>query len=166
MTSSLGRLFDAVAAITGVCRRATFDGHAASALEAAIDEAERSDYCGMSSNLADMSSLPAVIHPEPVLLRVSRETVAGVPARVVAARFHNTMVKVLAGVAAVLCRTHGLHVVCLGGGSFQNVYLRERLRSSLRRSRLTVFTASQVPVNDGGIGLGQAVLAASSALSS
>ncbi len=164
--SSLGRLFDAVAAITGVCRRATFDGHAAIALEAAVDTNEPGDYFGTSgAGIIDLVSSPATIRPEPVLLSVSRETSMGVPAEVVAARFHRTIVRAISATAKALCRRQGLDTVCLSGGSFQNSVLREKLSALLARSGHRVLVPAQAPMNDGGLSLGQAVMSRNGLLS-
>lgn len=164
--SSLGRLFDAVAAVTGVCRHATFDGGAAIALEAAATRSEKGNYCGDNAGEAiDFGQSPLVIHPGPLLLHVSRETRTGTPAALVAARFHNTVAKALAVTARTLCRRHGLATVCLCGGSFQNAVLREDLSALLRRSGLQAVTGVRVPLNDGGLSFGQAVMARGCSLS-
>ncbi len=167
-SSSLGRLFDAVAAITGVCRQATFDGHAAIALEAAAATAKgKVRPSGFDVHeLILLSSRPAVILPGPLLLHVSRETRAGTSAAAVAAWFHDVVSRALAAAARMLCRQHGVRTVCLCGGSFQNTILRESVVSLLRHSGLRPVVGSRVPVNDGGLSFGQAVMAASRLLPS
>jgi hydrogenase maturation protein HypF len=155
-TSSLGRLFDAVAGITGVCSRATFDGEAAIALEAAADRRDFGHY--FSPGLC-CSGSPLQMLPLPILANVSRETQRGVGAGVVSARFHNTVVLTLVHAARTLCLTHGVRVICLSGGSFQNRLLMTRLTSRLQRIGFAVYTGAAIPVNDGGLSLGQAVAA-------
>jgi hydrogenase maturation protein HypF len=97
--------------------------------------------------------------PLPILANVSRETQRGVGAGVVSARFHNTVVLTLVHAARTLCLTHGVRVICLSGGSFQNRLLMTRLTSRLQRIGFAVYTGAAIPVNDGGLSLGQAVAA-------
>jgi hydrogenase maturation protein HypF len=156
LTSSLGRLFDAVAAITGVCRSATYEGQAPTALEDVADRHERGDY--FSADLLDLSVSPVAIRPEPMVLAVSRETTAGVPAATVAARFHNTVALALARSANELRRVHGLTAICLSGGVWQNRLLRDRFLCCCKNASATYINVA-VPPNDGGIALGQAVVA-------
>ncbi len=157
-TSSLGRLFDAVAAITGVCRTASFDGQAPVALEALADPWERGHW--FVPDLLDLSVSPALVRPEPLLMDVSRETSAGVSAAVVSAKFHNTIALAAVRLADELCRRHGIGTVCLSGGSFQNARLRSRMIDELRRLGRRVGWNHAVPLNDGGIALGQVAAAA------
>lgn len=154
-TSSLGRLFDAVAGITGVCRRATFDGEAPMALEAAAAIRERGSYSSLA--VVDDRVSPARLRPLHVIRAVSRETLAGVPAALVAARFQNTLVESVVALTRRLCANNNLTTVCLSGGSFLNLRLRRGVMAALRRSGLTVHANRQVPTNDGGVALGQAV---------
>jgi hydrogenase maturation protein HypF len=157
LTSSLGRLFDAVAGITGVLRRASFDAEAAIALEAAAVPRERGHY--FSPDLIDVHSSPARILPKPIIASVSREALAGVPAGLVSARFHNTLVRAASFLAVHLARQHGLTTVCLSGGSFQNTLIRAGVCRSLLTKGLRPLLNAHVPANDGGIALGQAIAA-------
>jgi len=157
-TSSIGRLFDAAAAITGACRVATFDGQAPTALEALADLRENGHW--FSADLLDLSVSPALLRPEPILLNVARETAAGVRPAAVAARFHNTVSRAAVSLADFLCNRHGVAVVCLSGGSFQNSLLRRHVVTGLRSLGRQVFWNQAVPLNDGGVALGQAVAAA------
>ncbi len=157
-TSSIGRLFDAVAAITGVCRVATFDGQAPVALEALADQKERGRWS--SRDILDLAVSPAVLRPGSILLDVARETAAGVSPAVVAARFHNTLSNAVVNLAETLCRRHGVATICLSGGSFQNSLLRQRVAAGLRSRGRRVYSNSLVPLNDGGLSYGQAAAAA------
>lgn len=159
-TSSVGRLFDAVAAITGACRAATFDGEAPSALEALADPKDNGHW--FSDDLIDLSVSPARLRPEPVLLDVARETAAGVDPAAVAARFHNTLSKATVRLADELCNRHCVTAVCLAGGSFQNSLLRRRVVAGLRSRGRRVYWNQAVPPNDGGIAYGQIAAAACS----
>jgi len=157
-TSSLGRLFDAVAATVGVCSSASFDGQAPAALEAVADPEERGHWFGRE--LLDLSLSPALIRPEPMLLAVERETSAGTRPATVSARFHNTIALAAARLADELCRRLGVATVCLSGGSFQNSLLRRRIVAELRLAGHRVYWNHLVPLNDGGVALGQVAAAA------
>ena len=157
-TSSVGRLFDAVAATTGACRVATFDGEAPAALESLADPGEDGDW--YSDDLLDLTVSPALLRPEPILLNVARETAAGVSPAAVAARFHNTLSKATVRLADVLCKLHGVAAVCLTGGSFQNSLLRHKVVAGLRSRGRQVYWNRLVPLNDGGIAYGQIAAAA------
>ena len=162
-TSSFGRLFDAVAALTGACRVATFDGQAPVALEALADQKEQGHW--YSPDILDLAVSPAVLKPEPILLDVARETAAGVSPATVAARFHNTLSKAVVILAKALCRRHGIATICLSGGSFQNSLLRQRVAAGLRSRGRRVYWNQLVPLNDGGLSYGQAAAVACSGTS-
>jgi hydrogenase maturation protein HypF len=159
-TSSCGRLFDAVAAILGLTSEVTFEGQAAIALETAAARASS------TSEQAD-AHYPFAIQPtEPMVLDL-RATIAAIatnaaqnyPREAIAAKFHKTLAAATAEVCTRIRETTGLDRVCLSGGTFQNLYLLERTIVQLRRRGFAVFLHSQVPANDGGIALGQAVIA-------
>ena len=152
-TSSLGRLFDAVAATVGACSVASFDGQAPVSLEAVADPNERGHW--FTPDLLDLSVSPALVRPEPILLDVSRETSAGVCPATISAKFHNTIALAAVNLADVLCRRHRVATVCLSGGSFQNLLLRRRVVAGLHVSGQRVCWNHLVPPNDGGIALGQ-----------
>jgi hydrogenase maturation protein HypF len=85
---------------------------------------------------------------------------AGVPAAVVAARFHNALAQIIVDVCGALRARRGLSLVALSGGVFQNLLLLERTVNALETAGFRVLTHSRVPANDGGISFGQAVIAA------
>jgi hydrogenase maturation protein HypF len=157
-TSSIGRLFDAVAAITGACRVATFDGQAPVALESLANPLEDGNW--FSDDLLDLSVSPALLRPEPLLVNVARETARGVAPATIAARFHNTLSKATIRLADVLCARTGIATVCLSGGSFQNSLLLRRVTTGLRSRGRKVYGNRLVPTNDGGIAYGQAAACA------
>jgi hydrogenase maturation protein HypF len=157
-TSSLGRLFDAVAAITGACRVASFDGQAPTSLETIADPEE--DGSWFTPDLLDLSVSPAIIRPEPLLLDVSRETSAGVGPATISAKFHNTIALASVHLADVLCQQLNVTTVCLSGGSFQNSLLRRRVATELQLCGRRVYWNHLVPLNDGGVALGQVAAAA------
>jgi len=159
-TSSLGRLFDGVAALCGLRCRVAFEGQAAMELEAAADPGETGSYPAEM----DAGSAPPVSVPVSGIVRgVVADLDRGVPVPVVSARFHNSVTRLLVGLCE-RARSHtGIGTVVLSGGVFQNARLLTRLPAALARSGFRVFTPEQVPANDGGISLGQAVAAAEQA---
>jgi hydrogenase maturation protein HypF len=154
ITTSVGRLFDAVASLIGVRDRINYEGQAAVELEQLADPAETSAY-----PVAIEDGDPFQLATAGLVRAVVADLRAGVSPAVVAARFHNG----LADAAVIACRrvreATGLEVVALSGGVFQNVLLTERLCAGLRAGGFRVLTHSRVPTNDGGISLGQAVVA-------
>jgi hydrogenase maturation protein HypF len=136
----------------------SFDGQAPTALEALADQKERGHW--FSTDLLDLSVSPALLRPEPILLNVARETTAGVHPTTIAARFHNTLSQATVRLADSLCNRHGVAAVCLSGGSFQNSLLHRRVVTGLRSLDRQVYWNQAVPLNDGGVALGQAVAAA------
>ena len=152
LTSSAGRLFDAVAALVGLRDRVNYEGQAAIELEQRVDPAERGTY-------------PArldwpLIRGADLVRAVVDDLAAGVGAGVVAARFHNGVVDVLARACAAGRSETGLDTVALSGGVFQNMVLTHRLAARLRADGFTVLTHHRVPPNDAGISLGQVAVAA------
>ncbi len=144
-TTSVGRLFDAVAAMAGVARENRFEGQAAMMLERAI------------GGLEDDEAYP-MPHGDwrPLIEALEDDVRRGLPASRIALRFHNALVNWIVEVAARM----GVRDVCLSGGVFQNGYLVERAAALLEARGHRVWTHQRVPPNDGGIALGQAVLAA------
>ncbi len=147
LTSSVGRLFDAVASMAGVARQSRFEGQAAMLLERAIDGAtiEEAYPLPIREGVADWA---------PLVEAVRRDVQRGEPQSMVAARFHNALAEWIAAAAA----RSGVRQVALSGGVFQNGYLVERAVALLESSGFAVYTHQRVPSNDGGIALGQAVL--------
>jgi hydrogenase maturation protein HypF len=144
-TTSVGRLFDAVAALCGVARESRFEGQAAMLLEREIGSLETRE----SYPLPDGDWRPLIA----ALLEDVRRSV---PRARIAARFHNA----LAGWIVDVAERSAAGQVVLSGGCFQNRYLEERAAELLEAKGIHVFTHQRVPPNDGGIALGQAVLAA------
>jgi hydrogenase maturation protein HypF len=162
LTSSAGRLFDAVAALLGVRDRISYEGQAAIELEQLVDLAEPGAYgAALVSRQARFEVRGAD------LVRAAAEELArGVPRETIAARFHNGVAEAIQrGCEAVRTRT-GLDAVALSGGVFQNVVLLERTADRLDARGFRVLRHRQVPPNDGGISLGQAVIAGRGSASS
>lgn len=152
-TSSAGRLFDAVAAIAGVRDTAGYEGQAAIELQQAADPHERAAYrAAVTDDL--------VIRGTDLVRGAVDDVLAGAGAGAVAARFHNGLAWAAVRAVRLLRDRTGLDTVALSGGVFQNVLLLERVVSGLEDSGFRVLTHSRVPPNDGGVALGQAVVAA------
>ena len=157
LTSSCGRLFDAVAALAGVRQSVNYEAQAAIELEMLIDDADR----GAPYPLAVMEDEDAwLLDTRPLFEALVRDLRQGVPAGALSRRFHQGLVEALAGVAQLLRERTALNRVCLSGGTFQNVYLLEHLEQRLRSEGFEVFTHAEVPPGDGGLSLGQALVAA------
>ncbi|MBB2742031.1 UNVERIFIED_ORG: hydrogenase maturation protein HypF [Microbispora rosea subsp. rosea] len=155
-TSSMGRLFDAVAAIAGVRDTITYEGQAAVEFEQLADPAVDDAYpCGL------VPSGTRFAVPGAELVRaVADDLRAGVPRDVVAARFHNAVAGIVAAGCAWIRHATGLSTVALSGGVFQNLLLLGRAVTLLEERGFTVLTHHRVPPNDGGVSLGQAAVAA------
>ncbi|MFO7741347.1 MAG: carbamoyltransferase HypF [Anaerolineae bacterium] len=150
-TSSSGRLFDAVSSLAGVRQEINYEAQAAIELETLVDEGVREGY---------EFGLGTAIDSGPVIRGVVADVKAGVPPGVIAAKFHNGVAAMIHDVCIHLREESGLNEVALSGGVFQNVALLERVLPLLRTSGFNVYTHHLVPPNDGGLSLGQAVIAA------
>lgn len=157
--SSAGRLFDAVAAALGICRdAAAYEGQAAIELEGLASPY----FSAQSGSPYGFRYVHGVLHWQPLWEALLTDIRTGVASGVIAARFHHTVATSVARVTGDLCRQHGLDTVVLGGGVLQNRLLLERTVELLRELGLTVFAPTLLPANDGGLSLGQAVIAAAS----
>ena len=154
LTSSCGRLFDAVASIVGLRQEVTFEGQAAIELEMATQAGIEGAY---SFDLE--STEPMQIDLRPAIGEVVRDVHERKPVGVIASRFHNTIAAIIAEVCRRIRESEKLDRVCLSGGTFQNIYLLQRATAVLRELGFEVFLHSAVPPNDGGISLGQAAIA-------
>ncbi|MET9294111.1 carbamoyltransferase HypF [Streptomyces sp. NPDC003077] len=153
LTSSAGRLFDAVAAICSLRDTARYEGQAAIELEQCADPAVRDGY---PVQVDDEGRVRGTDLVRAVAEDVRRGTATGT----VAARFHNGLADVIADRCRALRDSSGITTVALSGGVFQNVFLLDRTVPALERHGFRVLTHRRVPPNDGGISLGQAAVAA------
>jgi hydrogenase maturation protein HypF len=154
-TSSCGRLFDAVASLVGLRQQINFEGQAAIELETIAAEGMAESYPFALEGDTAVGTLDF----RPAIERIVAEVRAGTPAPTIAARFHNTMAEAIVEVCRRLRAEEKLNRVCLSGGTFQNMKLLARTLAGLRRLDFEVFIHARVPPNDGGIALGQAVIA-------
>ena len=154
-TSSCGRLFDAVASLAGLRQQVTFEGQAAIELEAIAAEGLSDSY----PFAIDADGGADTLDFRPAIERIVAEVRTGTPAPAIAARFHNAVAEAIVEVCRRLRAAEKLNRVCLSGGTFQNMKLLARTLTGLRRLGFEVFIHAQVPPNDGGIALGQALIA-------
>ncbi|HUA43142.1 MAG TPA: carbamoyltransferase HypF [Streptosporangiaceae bacterium] len=160
VTSSAGRLFDAVAALLGVRDAVNYEGQAAIELEQLADPTELGSYPARAVPAAGHGGgSPLVVSASDLVRAAAEDLVAGVAAPVIAGRFHNAVAAAIVTVCAQLREQTGLGVVALSGGVFQNLLLTGRVVSALTESGFRVLQHSRVPCNDGGISLGQAAVA-------
>jgi hydrogenase maturation protein HypF len=155
LTSSMGRLFDGIAALIGLRRTVAFEGQAAMELEmiAAPETAAPYDYGWQASD--DGLRIPTA----PIIQGVVADIRHGRPKAHISRRFHITLVHLFTDLCSHLRRQTDLDRVVLSGGTFQNAILLEELSGSLAKSGFAVYTHRLVPPNDGGLSLGQAVAA-------
>lgn len=149
-TSSCGRLFDAVSALLNIRREVNFEAQAAIELESAA---------GSDSRSYPFEIFGGEIDFRPAIRTIVRDVLTGTPVHAISARFHNTVARAIVEACFRVRREEWLNRVCLSGGSFQNMRLLESTVSLLERRGFQVFVHGQVPPNDGGLSLGQAVIA-------
>ncbi|MDP8233762.1 MAG: carbamoyltransferase HypF [Candidatus Saelkia tenebricola] len=155
LTSSVGRLFAAVSSILGICDQASFHAEAEMKLEQFQDEHCREAY-GFEI-LKDKKEL--IISASGVIRQIIDDIKKTTPKKRIAAKFHNGLVDVFYKLAQRLKRKHGIDKVCLSGGVFQNIVLLTKLYDCLVNKGFKVYIQGKVPANDGGLCLGQAVIA-------
>jgi hydrogenase maturation protein HypF len=161
LTSSLGRLFDGVAALAGRRNEVAFEGQAAMELE--MMAASAADY---SYDIHWPTGAPVQIPTAPIIRAVVEDLLQGTAPAVISARFHLTLVRLFADLCDQLRRDTGLTRVVLSGGVFQNAILLGGLIRALEEKKFKVYTHKHVPANDGGLSLGQAIVAAAKAKNS
>jgi hydrogenase maturation protein HypF len=160
-TSSMGRLFDAVASICAVRQNVNYEGQAAIEFEALADGSETGGY---SFEVEADSVLRGAwcVKLDEMIRAVLADVRSGVPTPLISARFHNGLAQLVFEVCEKIRRECDVREVVLSGGVFQNVTLLKKTLERLRDADFTVYTHRLVPPNDGGLALGQAVIAAAS----
>jgi hydrogenase maturation protein HypF len=153
-TTSMGRLFDAVAALAGIRAEVNYEGQAAIELEAACDHGERGSYP------IAVGGEPVAIDPRETMRAVAADVAGGAPAAVIARRFHRTIARATVEACIALAASHDTDVVALSGGVFQSRLLLESVSDALAGAGLRVLVPERLPINDGGISYGQAAVAA------
>jgi hydrogenase maturation protein HypF len=152
-TTSMGRLFDAAAALLGFVREVTFEGQAAMWLE----------HIARSAPLCEGYPFPIIGHEldfRPLLAAVARDRLRGRNRSEIARAFQSGIAEGLCAAVQMLCEAHSVGTAVLSGGVFQNEMLLEDVKSILLAEPIQIWTNAAVPPNDGGISLGQAALGA------
>ena len=156
MTSGLGRLFDGVAAIIGLRKTVSFEGQAAMELEGLSDGKANGPFPftisvdGENCFILDISS---------TIRAIVNNLLAGKSNKEISSSFHRTLAVAFAAMCEKIREKTGVNSVCLSGGCFQNKILLEDSITQLKNTGFEVYHHQQVPTNDGGIALGQAVIA-------
>lgn len=161
-TSSMGRLFDAAAAILGICGQATYEGEPAIELEAAAWRAVDGKTVRLDGNHAGVFTSAddsPILDPQPLIEALLNGIEAGAPADKLALGFHIAITHATTHIASEICAREGLDTVALSGGVFMNRLLLQLLTRELKSVGLTVLVPHSVPVNDGCIAYGQAAIA-------
>ncbi|MBC8208178.1 MAG: carbamoyltransferase HypF [Desulfobulbaceae bacterium] len=160
-TSSCGRLFDAVAALLGLCLTADYEGQAAMELEALAQRARPED------QLNGQLGLPVVLRQDSDCLRIahagmiqmlSEQIKGGTSPELLSLAFHQWLIASVARAVIEVASRAQTRIVVLAGGCLQNRFLLEGLTTALEQENFQVYTGQRIPVNDGGISLGQAVI--------
>jgi hydrogenase maturation protein HypF len=155
LSSGMGRLFDAVSALLGVCAKRTYEGQPAIMLEGIADALEKGAY-GSPLSIEEEGVL---IDGAALLFEVYEDIKNGAAASKVAGRFHNTLAQATAAAAVIASQLCECKTVCLSGGVFQNAFLVERLVPLLKQAGLTPMLHRRTPPNDECISYGQLVIA-------
>ena len=158
LTTSAGRLFDAVSSLTGLRQTVSFEGQGAMDLEFALEGVsceEAYPYTIRTKSAASYYEAERDIDWEPMIRKIIADARSGLPAGIISAKFHNALTEVILSVANETAKQK----VVLSGGCFQNRYLTERTIRLLTKHNFRVYWHQRVPPNDGGISLGQAFAA-------
>lgn len=161
-TSSMGRLFDAAAAILGICDKATYEGEPAIELEAAAWRALGGKTVRLDGNHAGVFTSAddsPILDPQPLIESLLNGIEAGTPADRLALEFHIAITHATTHIACEICNRENLDTVALSGGVFMNRLLLQLLTHELKDAGLAVLVPHTVPVNDGCIAYGQAAIA-------
>jgi hydrogenase maturation protein HypF len=153
-TSSMGRLFDAVSSLLGVNQLASYEGQPAVELETIADSGPQEPY-----PFEIISGNPFQIDPTPLVHAIVQDLFKQVSAATISARFHATIAEMICYFARLFRQQAGLDTLGLTGGVFQNMRLLKEVIQRLNNEKFTILTHQQVPTNDGGISLGQCLIA-------
>jgi hydrogenase maturation protein HypF len=151
-TSSMGRLFDAAAALAGVRQKVNYEAQAAIEFESALDKTESGAY--------EFEIQGDTLDSRPAITSLLADIQKGVPVSVLSARFHNGVAEMVRQVCWQIKQKTGLVEIALSGGVWQNIALLERTMNGLRKDGFVVYLHRQIPANDGGLSLGQALAGA------
>ncbi len=168
LASSVGRLFDAVAAAIGICReKCSYEGQAAIEMEALVDANSlnnNEEKLSYSFHIGILDNIYC-IDPRPIWKYLLDDLQQQIPQPIIAAKFHIGLAKAIVNMVEYLCQENLINYVVLTGGVFQNCILLQQISRHLETLGINVLTHSLVPANDGGLSLGQAVIAAAQFIS-
>ncbi|WP_066629017.1 carbamoyltransferase HypF [Clostridium magnum] len=153
-TSSMGRFFDAAASLMGLRDSVTYEGQAAIELEAIA--------CEKSLDSYDYDIVQAdgyIVKPEKIIIGILKDKFLKEQDSVISDKFHNTIVNFSKDICKLIRKDTGVNEVALSGGVFQNSYLLKNLTNELKREDFVVYANKLIPTNDGGVALGQIVIA-------
>lgn len=159
-TSSLGRLFDGIAAILGLRTHASFEGQAAMELETLARGRIGGERTTPSYDYEWRSGASHRIQLRPIVREVAKDVERGTDPSEISRKFHGTLIRMFSALCGFIGREWGLNRVVLSGGVFQNAILLSGLKQALAENNFQVVTHTRVPANDGGIALGQVLVAA------
>jgi len=151
LTSSAGRLFDAAAALLGICLYASHEAEGPIKLEAMCRRGINEAYAFRTSKEKEIY----VIDTESIFLNMLKDIKKGVEKSIIATKFHNSMASVIADTVKSLSRSKRINKIALSGGVFQNKFLKTKVTEKLKSLKLRVFTNEKLPVTDLNISLGQ-----------
>ena len=151
LTSSMGRLFDAVSSILNICLCSAYEAEAPMRLESIIDDTVNEKYEYIITNTIDVKN---------IIKGIVNDIIKGEQASTISAKFHNSIVSIILDAASKIRQETGINSVVLSGGLFQNSYILRKSENLLQNKQFDLYTHSRVPSNDGGIALGQLVVAA------
>ncbi len=155
LTSSMGRLFDAVASLLGIRDSVNYEGQAAVELENLADETCIESYPWDTL----FKGFPLVVDIDTLVKAIVTDIINEIPASIISSKFHNSLVEMIVSVCSSIRKRKGLSRVVLSGGVFQNAFLLTRVVPRLEMNGFQVYVPQKVPPNDGGISLGQAIIA-------
>ena len=150
-TSSMGRLFDCISSLSGITERTSYEGQAAMELESFAISKTKSFY---EFRINDKE-----INVKEIIKQIIRDTLQKKTKYEISTKFHNTICEILLKAAIILRKKYRINKVLLSGGCFQNRYLTENVVEKLKKDKFDVYTHKLVPPNDGGIALGQMLIA-------
>ncbi|RAM49277.1 MAG: carbamoyltransferase HypF, partial [Hapalosiphonaceae cyanobacterium JJU2] len=163
LASSVGRLFDAVAAAIGICREeCNYEGQAAIEMEALVDVNNLNNHEDNQNYSFKINILDNIycIDPSPMWQALLNDLQQQIELKVIATKFHIGLAQTIVSMVNYLAQQHHINTVVLSGGVFQNCILLEQITKYLKNSDINILTHSLTPCNDGGLSLGQAVIAA------
>lgn len=154
-TSSMGRFFDAVSSILNICQKVTYEGQASMELESLISGDDNSSYAYKILNKNE----ELIINTIPIINAIVNDIKIGTSKNVISRRFHNTIIAFSLDICKRLRELYNINDTVLSGGVFQNTYIFVGLTKELEKEDFKVYSHSIVPTNDGGLALGQIVIA-------